>query len=187
MTKAKAPAAGRATVSVRSGASRKTLTAQAIKNAKAAELGEALEDNFPPIADAGTEAPQGPISSTVAALPAGTVLWSDEDEAALRALMARRKAAGFQRRGRDVGSQLLSASKIKPNPHTVAATIVGLLGEGESLTRAELLDLMASATFPHPKAQPKDKGWCQGYVAGLIRNGFLAMAEQTQVLSTKVS
>ena len=29
----------------------------------------------------------------------------------------------------------------------------------------------------HPKARPADKEWCQGYVAGAIRNGFLAVAD----------
>jgi hypothetical protein len=110
-------------------------------------------------------------------LPQPAATWSEEDEAALRALTARRRAAGFKRRGRDVGSQLLRPGEIKPNPDTVAATIVMLIGSRDSVTRAELLGLMASAVFPHPKAQPKDKGWCQGYVAGLIRSGFLAVVE----------
>jgi len=190
MTKTNTGAAGRGTLSVRSGVSRKTLTAKAIKNIKAAEPGEALEDCFPLPADTISDqpgAPQRPIPATVAQLPAATATWSDEDEAALRTLLARRKAAGFQRRGRDVGSQLLSAGRIKPNPETVAATIVGLIGEGESATRAGLIELMASATFPHPKAQPKDKGWCQGYVAGLIRSGFLAVIEQTPALTSEAS
>lgn len=190
MTDKKAGAPGRNTLSMRSGVSRKTLTTKAIKAAKSAEPGEALEDSFPPSADAATDQPeaaQTPAPAAADQLPAGKATWSDEDEAALNALVARRKAAGFQRRGRDVNGQLLSAGKIKPNPDTVAATIVGLLGDSENVSRAELLDLMASATFPHPKAQPKDKGWCQGYVAGLIRSGFLTVIEQTPALAPKAA
>ena len=62
---------------------------------------------------------------------------------------------------------------ITPNPNTTVAVIVGLIGERGSIARAELLDAMASVTLSHPKAQPADAGWCQGYVAGAIRNGFL--------------
>jgi hypothetical protein len=36
---------------------------------------------------------------------------------------------------------------------------------------------MASVTFPHPKARPTDASWCQGYVAGAIRNGFLSASD----------
>jgi hypothetical protein len=51
----------------------------------------------------------------------------------------------------------------------------------EEVSRAELIDAMASATFPHPSAQPQDKGWCQGYFAGAIRSGFFAVAEASAV------
>jgi hypothetical protein len=194
MTKTDTGAVSRATLSARSGVSRKTLTAKAIKAAKAAEPGEALEDSFPPAPSATApdqpdqqEPAVAPNQQAPAQQPAAGVTWSDEDEASLKALMARRKAAGFQRRGRDVSAQLLKPGKIQPNPDTVAATIVGLIGERTNITRSELLGLMASATFPHPKAQPQDKGWCQGYVAGLIRNGFLIVAEDASAPAAKVA
>jgi hypothetical protein len=103
-------------------------------------------------------------------------VWSEQDEAALQALLAKRKAAGYQRRGRDVAGQKLQPGKIAPNSGTVVAVIVGIVAEAGALTRAELLDKMATTAFTHQKAQPQDKGWCQGYVAGAIRSGFLAVA-----------
>lgn len=107
--------------------------------------------------------------------PAAAVTWSSEDEAALQILLARRKAAGFQRRGKDVGSQVLRPSSVKPNAETIIGIIVGLVAGRGTVTRSELIELMQAATFPHPKAQPGDKGWCQGYVAGAVRNGFLVV------------
>lgn len=101
--------------------------------------------------------------------------WSEEDERALQAMLARRKAAGYQRRGRDVGGQRLQAGQVKPNANTVSATIVELVTGRGSVTRAELLDMMAVATFPHAKAKPTDRGWCQGWVAGALRDNFLAL------------
>lgn len=102
--------------------------------------------------------------------------WSEKDEGALQAMLARRKAAGYQRRGRDVSGQLLRVGEVKPNANTVSATIVELVAGRGSVTRAELLDMMAVATFPHAKARPADRGWCQGWVAGALRDNFLALA-----------
>jgi hypothetical protein len=115
--------------------------------------------------------PQQP-DSAVAAAPA----WSDEDEVALQAMLARRKVAGFQRRGRNVSRQLLCVGDITPAAQTVAAVIVGLVEATGRIARGDLLAAMAGATFPHPKARPKDPSWCQGYVAGGIRDGYLAAA-----------
>jgi hypothetical protein len=108
-----------------------------------------------------------------------TPTWSDEDESALQALLTRRKAAGYQRRGRDVGGQLITVGTITPNPNTVVAVIVAIVAEHGSIGRAKLVEAMATATFPHTKAQPTEKGWCQGYVAGAVRNGFLTLSEQS--------
>lgn len=105
--------------------------------------------------------------------------WSDEDESALQALVTRRKAAGYQRRGRDVGAQMITVGTITPNTKTVVAVIVAIVAEHGSIERAELLEAMATAIFPHAKAQPTNKSWCQGYVAGAVRNGFLKLSEQS--------
>lgn len=118
-----------------------------------------------------------PVMPSATAVPAPALVWSPEDESTLQALLTRRKAAGFQRRGRDVSGQLITAGSIKPNPNTVVAVIVGIVAEQGSMGRADLVAAMAGATFPHPKVQPSDKGWCQGYIAGALRNGFLALAE----------
>jgi len=103
--------------------------------------------------------------------------WSDEDESTLQALLTRRKATGYQRRGRDVGTQLITVGTIAPNPKTVVAVIVAIVAEHGTIERAELLEAMATAIFPHAKAQPTNKSWCQGYVAGAVRNGFLTLSE----------
>ena len=129
---------------------------------------EPIPEALPSSSSAVTTAPAQP--------PAAPVDWSNEDETGFQAFLARRKAAGYQRRGRDVSEQVLCRGTIKPNPDTVVATIVGIVTERDQIARDELIGLMGQATFPHPKAQPTDKGWCQGYVAGAIRNGFLAVA-----------
>ena len=106
--------------------------------------------------------------------------WTDEDEDQLRAMLARRKAAGFRKPSRDVGAQLLKVGGFNPNPNTVTASICALVALKGIITRKELLAEMADTVFPHPKAQPKDPKWCQGYVAGAIRNGFLKVVEGDQ-------
>jgi hypothetical protein len=69
----------------------------------------------------------------------------------------------------------VQVSAIKPNQNTVVAVIASIVAERGTLEREELVTLMAQASFPHPKARPSDKDWCQGYVAGAIRNGFLLL------------
>lgn len=116
-------------------------------------------------------------SEHVAAPPQATVAaWSREDEATFQALIVRRKAAGCHRRRKAIRAHPIRVGTIKPNPETIVAVIVGLVAEREMVAREELVDLMAAASYPHSKARPTDKGWCQGYVAGAIRNGFLAVA-----------
>jgi hypothetical protein len=118
--------------------------------------------------------------------PASAPAWSETDEAALNVMLARRKAAKYQRRGKDVSGQLIRVGDVAPNPGTVVAVIVGLVAQaGGAVGRGELVELMAGATFPHPKAQPQDKGWCTGYVAGAVRTGALAVgaADQAGVMS----
>ena len=99
--------------------------------------------------------------------------WTDDDEADLRALLARRKAAGYRKPSRDVGGQVIRLGRISPNPNTVAASVVALVGLKGEVTRRDLIADMADCTFPHPKAQPKDPQWCTGYISGCIRNAFL--------------
>jgi hypothetical protein len=169
----------------RSGISRKLLTRKASKVPSApAPAGEPLEANFPSAVSDAPEAPadagSGALSAPTAAPaqpPTAPAAWSSEDEAGFQALVARRKAAGYQRRGKDLTAQTLKPGTIKPNPDTIVATIVGLVADRGEVSRGELLDLMGTASFPHPKAQPSDRSWCQGYVAGAIRNGFLAVVE----------
>jgi hypothetical protein len=168
----------------RSGASRQLLTRKARETATV-PTGEPLEASFPPRSDGAPEtlsATQSTLSHEPTAgptqQPAAPGAWSTEDEAGFQTLLAKRKAAGYQRRGKNLAGQVLKPGAIKPNPNTIVATILALVDERSELSRCELLDLMASTSFPHPKARPSDKGWCQGYVAGAVRNGFLAVASE---------
>jgi hypothetical protein len=105
--------------------------------------------------------------------------WSEDDERVFAAMAVRRKASGFQRRGKNVGGQLLCPGSIVPNPGTVVATIVALVASRGTVTRAELLGAMAVAEFGSTKARPQDRSWSNGYVAGAVRDGFLeVVAEQ---------
>jgi len=123
-----------------------------------------------------------PAATATAPQPAAPALWSDEDESAYQSLLARRIAAGRGGRSKAVADQLIGLGSIKPNPNTIVAVIVGMVAKrGGSMPRGELLTAMANATFPHPKAQPADRGWCQGYVAGAVRNGFLTVGAEPAI------
>ncbi len=170
---------------VRAGSSRKLLARKALEKGRIEPASDVVEDSFPPPATQEHERPQEPQSGS-SSLPAAALAqppavppnWSSDDEAGLQGLLARRRAAGYQRRGKDVAGQRLQPGVIRPNEGTVAAVIVGIVAERGEMTRGALVDAMASAAFPHPKAQPTDKAWCQGYVAGAIRNGFLAVVAE---------
>ena len=203
---ASADVPARPKLGIRTGSSRKLLERKAREQAESPPAGERLEDSFPADAagdtasssavgaptaaedaagDASEEAPPPPTEAPSAgaaaplpALPPAAPAWSAEDESTFQTLIARRKAAGYQRRGRDVSEQTITLGAVTPNPGTIVAVIVALVAErGGSVGRAELVAAMAGADFPHGKARPDDKGWCQGYVAGAVRNGFLALAD----------
>lgn len=185
MAKKQVSAAERLTNTGRIGSSRKLLQRKVLVKAATAPLKHVLEVSFPAPALQEPEAPQKPQggssrgpAAAQASVPTPPPVWSSEDEAALQILLTRRKAAGYQRRGRDVSAQKLRPGDIKPNAGTVAATIVGIVAELGELGRAELLDFMANTDFSHSKAQPQDKAWCQGYVAGAIRSGFLVVVAE---------
>ena len=178
----------------RSGISRKLLQRKAAEKAVLTPATDALEDSFPAAAtavDAPAQALQAgsssPLAATLAPALATPPLWSTEDEASYQTLLARRKAAGYQRRGKDVAGQVLRPGAIKPNKGTVAAVIVGIVAHDGTRNRGALVDAMATASFPHPKARPTDRGWCQGYVAGAIRSGFLTVAELSAPLAGEPS
>ncbi len=194
-------------LSIRSGSSRKLLERKAAAKANEAATPEAdaLEASFPDARTAISAEPTGddvqdatspanaesdeastpppmaapaPAAAPAPLVPVAAATWSAEDESALQTLVARRKAAGYQRRGKDVDGQLVTPGSFKPNPDTIVAVIVGMVAERAIVSRSDLIDAMALAAFPHARARPTDRGWCQGYVAGAIRNGFLTLAEQ---------
>ena len=178
----------------RSGISRKLLQRKAAEKAVLTQATEVLEDSFPASAtsvDAPAQAPQAgsssPLAAAVAPALATLPFWSTGDEATFQTLLARRKAAGYQRRGKDVAGQVIRPGAIKPNDGTVVAVIVGIVAKAGTMNRGALVDAMATANFPHPKARPTDRGWCQGYVAGAMRSGFLAVAEQFATLAGEPS
>lgn len=110
--------------------------------------------------------------------------WSEDDERVFAAMAVRRKASGFQRRGKNVGGQLLRPGSIVPNPGTVVATIVALVANRGTVKRAELLDAMAVAEFGSTKARPQDRSWSNGYVAGAVRDGFLEVVAEQDAAET---
>lgn len=178
----------------RSGISRKLLQRKAAEKAALKPATDVLEDSFPASAtavDTSVQAPQAGSSSLLAATLALTQatppLWSIEDEASFQTLLAARKAAGYRKRGKDVARQEIRSGALKPNEGTVAAVIVDILVHAGTMNRGALIDAMATANFPHPKARPTDRGWCQGYVAGAIRSGFLAVAELSATLAGEPS
>lgn len=182
----------------RSGASRKLLARKALTTAPPIPEGEGIEDSFPSAASpakgndnsscaAASATDRSAINSfstpkTDAAVRASPDrVWSESDEIAFQALTARRKAAGFQKRGKDVSGQMIAVGSIRPNAGTVASVVVSLVeGRGE-ISRADLIDAMRSAEFANPKARPTDRGWSQGYVAGCIRDRFLRVAALASV------
>lgn len=78
------------------------------------------------------------------------------------------------KRGRNVDIQLLQPGTVQANPGTVFGVIAALVTELGTVTRAGLVDAMGQAVFLNPKARPQDRAWCQGYVAGALRDGYLA-------------
>jgi hypothetical protein len=110
--------------------------------------------------------------------------WSEDDERVFAAMGVRRKASGFQRRGKNVGGQLLRAGSIAPNPGTVVATIVALVASRGTVTRADLIEAMAATEFGNAKARPRENSWCQGYVAGCVRDGFLEVVAEQDAVET---
>ncbi len=97
------------------------------------------------------------------------------DHPAQSAQPAKPGASKTGKPGRNVDAQLLQLGGIKPNAGTVFGVIGALVAELGTVTRAGLVDAMSQATFANPKARPTDKGWCQGYVAGALRDGILAV------------
>jgi hypothetical protein len=147
-----------------------------IESSAAAALAAGPATTPPSAVVEGQSAPAAPT------LPAVASSWSEADERAYQAMAARRKAAGFQRRGRDVSAQRIRLGAIQPNAHTVVATIAAIVGEKGVVTRGELIDLMGTATFANAKAKPTDRDWCTGYIAGAMRDGFLALADHGSAL-----
>lgn len=131
-----------------------------------------------PAAVSGPAEAATPADTPTVTMPAAPApQWSDEDETLFNTLAARRKAARGGRRGRDVGSQVIRPGQIAPNPGTVVSVIVSLVAELGTVSRAALVAAMGQAAFANAKAKPQDAGWCQGYIAGALRDGFLAVAD----------
>ncbi len=140
-----------------------------------------------PAPDASPNADSTAPWHAVAPLPqtdANVPTWSDDDERVFAAMAVRRKASGFQRRGKNVGGQLLRAGSIAPNGGTVIATIVALVASRGTVTRADLIEAMAATEFGNAKARPREFSWCQGYVAGCIRDGFLEVVAEQYAVET---
>ncbi len=129
-----------------------------------------------------TSPPQGTAEPLQA--PANVPTWSEDDERVFAAMAVRRKASGFQRRGKKVGGQLLRAGSIAPNGGTVVATIVALVASRGTVMRADLIEAMAATEFGNAKARPRENSWRQGYVAGCVRDGFLEVVAEQDAVET---
>ena len=180
------------TLSVRAGVSSKLLARKSAEKTIASNSHDGIEASFPihapdlpevkhPFAGASHGA-TAPATATAPPLgvarPTAALAWSDEDESCFQALSARRKAARVPRFANS-GTQPLQPGTIKPNPNTVVAVIVGIVADRGIIRRGDLVAAMATMTFPHPKARPTDPPWCQGYIAGAIRSGYLALADES--------
>lgn len=130
---------------------------------------------------ASSPTPATPAAAVTApeAKPTPPLAWSEDDETTFRALQQRRKQAGHKGRGADVAAQTLALGTITPNANTVAAVIVGLVPAKGTISRGELIARMAAADYTSEKAKPQDRHWCQGYVAGVIRSGFINVMSET--------
>lgn len=187
------PTAG--TLSVRPGASRSLLAKKARERLQREVSGEPIEAAFPrnlalakvdgsspETREAEAPAAEGLVEAA-GAFAGCQVGNSARQPAAVPGEALRRPRAGdapvasvaFTQPVRE--SRLLTSGSITPNPGTVFAIITGIVQERGQLTRPELLVAMASTSFPQPKARPDSKAWCQGYIAGAIRSGFIAQVE----------
>lgn len=83
---------------------------------------------------AAEDASEVPIEAHANTSAAG-LSWSEEDEQAFSTMAARRKASGYQRRGRDMRGQFLRVGGIMLNPGTVVATIVELFNTRRAMAR----------------------------------------------------
>jgi hypothetical protein len=183
------------TLTVRPGASRSLLAKKARQNARRAEQGEPIEAAFPiseVAVEQGTSAAKPDNAGSPSAVARQTAVAATEgSHAGVGADQATTVSddaytgdqagagAGPLRRGAPsvIATQQLTLGTNKPNPGTVFAIIAGIVQERGQLTRAALIDAMPSTAFPQAKARPEDKAWCQGYVAGALRGGFLAEVE----------
>ena len=188
MTKT-ASAAARGMTATRPGASRALLKLKAVERAaEAVEGQQPIEALFPAqpgeaakgggesvdikessIAPADALAPAGAES-----LPPAPAVWTAEDETLFQSLSARRKASGFQRRGRDVSGQLLKVGNITPGPGTVYAVVAETLGAAGAVSRGSLLDMLMALNPATAKYPNRPRAWWQGYVAGALRDGVIA-------------
>jgi len=189
------PTAG--TLSVRPGVSRSLLAKKARERLKREVGGEPIEGAFPAAstpADVDARSPETREAETppaegfveAAGAPArGEVGTGASQHAAMPGEALRSPGAGnaqgssiaAPQLGRD--TRLLTIGGIKPNAGTVFAIIAGIVEERGQLSRSELLAAMAAASFPKAKARPDSKAWCQGYIAGAVRSGFIKQAELT--------
>lgn len=106
--------------------------------------------------------------------------WTEGDELKLRDMLARRKAAGYRRASRDVSAQKIALGDISPNPKTIIASIYAIVALNGEISRKELIREMTTTVFPGQSPKPYDKKWCQGWIAGAIRNGYLRIVTDGQ-------
>ena len=154
----------------RIGASRKLLKRKQIERAKSAlnPEGTLLEDVFPKASP-------------------DIVGWTEKDETQYLELAARRKESGFRKRGKDTSSQYLVISNLRPNPKSAAGIIYETVKIENGMTRGTLLERLATRLGDETKHKFNDRRWCQGYIAGTIRDGFISVQTDHLISSTHLT
>lgn len=115
-------------------------------------------------------------------VPQAEAIWTDEDEAAYQAVLARRKASKGKRAPAVSRSRLADDAVLLVGPTPVTGksvystikTLVVLAGE-DGIKRGELVAKLQTAEFNTPHAKPDDAAWLKGWVSGAVRAGVLVV------------
>jgi hypothetical protein len=115
------------------------------------------DTSAPPLAEP-ESGPSDKAPTPPAPAPASAPAWSEADEAALNVMLARRKAAKYQRRGKDVSGQMIRVGDVAPNPGTVVAVIVGLVAQAGGAVGRRAAGVDGGGHVPAPQGPAAGQG-----------------------------
>lgn len=114
--------------------------------------------------------------------PQAEVAWTDEDEAAYQAVLARRKATKGKRapaasRNRMADDAVLLVGPAPVTGKSVYSTIKQVVAQAgeDGIKRGELVAKLQTADFASPHAKKDDAAWLKGWVSGAVRAGVLVV------------